>query len=84
MHVNFVDLVKSFLTNIYHLLAKIGVDTAENELSEILKLGCRPKTEGGPCSDLKRDPKNNRTFANADSLQEFSVLTNSQQKSPRR
>ena len=28
-HVNFVDLVKSFRTNIY--LQKIGVDTAENE-----------------------------------------------------
>ena len=29
-HVNLVDLVKSFPTNIY-LLAKIDVDTAENE-----------------------------------------------------
>ena len=30
-HVNLVDLVKSFPTNIYYLLAKIGADTAENE-----------------------------------------------------
>ena len=29
--VNLVDLVKSFESNIYYLLAKIGVDTAENE-----------------------------------------------------
>ena len=27
---NLVDLVKSFQTNIYYLLAKFGVDTAEN------------------------------------------------------
>ena len=27
---NLVDLVKSFQTSIYYLLAKIGVDTAEN------------------------------------------------------
>ena len=35
-HVNLVDLVKSFPTNtsIYYLLAKIGVDTAENEQLE--------------------------------------------------
>ena len=31
MHVNLVDLVKSFPTSIYYVLAKIGVDTAENE-----------------------------------------------------
>ena len=30
-HVNLLDLVKSFPTNIYYLLAKFGVDTAENE-----------------------------------------------------
>ena len=30
-HVHLVDLVKSFPTNIYYLLTKIGVDTAENE-----------------------------------------------------
>ena len=29
--VNLVDLVKSFPMNIYHLLTKISVDTAENE-----------------------------------------------------
>ena len=28
---NLVDLVKSFLTSIYYLFAKIGFDTAENE-----------------------------------------------------
>ena len=28
--VNLVDLVKSFQTSIYYLLANIGVDTAEN------------------------------------------------------
>ena len=28
--VNLVDLVKSFQTSIYYLLAKFGVDTAEN------------------------------------------------------
>ena len=30
-HVNLVDLVKSFQTNIYYLLARVGFDTAENE-----------------------------------------------------
>ena len=30
-HVNLVDLDKSFLTNMYCLLARIGVDAAENE-----------------------------------------------------
>ena len=30
-----VDLVKSFPTSILYLLAKIGVDTAENEPSEV-------------------------------------------------
>ena len=30
-HVNLVDLVKSFLTSIYYLFAKLGFDTAENE-----------------------------------------------------
>ena len=30
-HVNLVDLVKSFPTSIYYLLAKIGFDRAENE-----------------------------------------------------
>ena len=30
-HVNLVDLVKSFLSSIYYLVAKIGFDTAENE-----------------------------------------------------
>ena len=30
-HVNLVDLVKSFQTSIYYLLATFGVDTAENE-----------------------------------------------------
>ena len=29
-HVNIVDLVKSFLTSIYYLLAPIGFDTADN------------------------------------------------------
>ena len=29
-HVNLVDLVKSFLTSIYYLLANIGFNTAEN------------------------------------------------------
>ena len=29
--VHFVDLVKSFPTSIYYILANIGVDTAENE-----------------------------------------------------
>ena len=34
-HVNLVDLVKSFPTNIVHsFLAKFGVDTAENEPSK--------------------------------------------------
>ena len=31
-----------------HLLAKIGVDTAENEPPEILKFGCRLTTDRGP------------------------------------
>ena len=30
-----LDLVKSFPTSIYYLLAKLGVDTAENEPSKI-------------------------------------------------
>ena len=30
MSVNLVDLVKSFRTGIYYLLAKFGVDTAES------------------------------------------------------
>ena len=30
-HVNLVDLAKSFPMNVYYLLTKIGVDTAENE-----------------------------------------------------
>ena len=29
--VNIVDIVKSFQTSIYYLLAKVGFDTAENE-----------------------------------------------------
>ena len=29
--VNLLDLVKSFQTSIWHLLGKIGFDTAENE-----------------------------------------------------
>ena len=29
-YVNLLDLVKSFQTSIYYLLAKIGFDTAEN------------------------------------------------------
>ena len=29
--VNLVDIVKSFQSSIYYFLAKIGVDTAENE-----------------------------------------------------
>ena len=33
--VNFVDLVKSFQTSIYYLLAKIGFDTAENVSSKV-------------------------------------------------
>ena len=33
--VHFVDLVKSFPTNIYYLLATIGFDTAENEPFEV-------------------------------------------------
>ena len=49
-HVDLVDLIKSFRTNIYYLLATIGVDTAENEPSEILKFGCRPRTDSVPCA----------------------------------
>ena len=30
-HVNLVDLVESFQTNIHYLLAKFGFNTAENE-----------------------------------------------------
>ena len=30
-YVNLVDLVKSFPTSIYYLLAKFGFETAENE-----------------------------------------------------
>ena len=32
---NLVDLVKSFPTSIYYLLANFGFDTAENELSKV-------------------------------------------------
>ena len=32
-----------------YLIAKIGVNTADNEPSEILKFGCRPTTDRGPC-----------------------------------
>ena len=35
-HVNLVDLVKSFPTNIYYLTAKYGFDTAENEHLKVL------------------------------------------------
>ena len=35
--VNLVDLVKSFQTSIYFLLAKFGVDTAENGSLEVCK-----------------------------------------------
>ena len=31
------------------LPTKISVDSAENEPSEILKFGCRPTTDKGPC-----------------------------------
>ena len=34
-YVNLVDLVKSFLTSIYYLLANIRVDTAENGLLKV-------------------------------------------------
>ena len=47
-----LDLFKCFQTSIYYYflysLAKIGVDTAENEPSAILKFGCRPTTDRGP------------------------------------
>ena len=33
-----------------YLLANIGVDTAENEPSEVLKFGFRPTTDRRPCS----------------------------------
>ena len=33
--VNLADLVKSFQTSIYYLLANIGVDTAENGLLKV-------------------------------------------------
>ena len=33
--VNLVDLVKSFHTSIYYLLANIDFDTAENELLKV-------------------------------------------------
>ena len=36
-HVNLLDLVKKILTSIYHLLAKIDVDTAENEPIKLLR-----------------------------------------------
>jgi hypothetical protein len=32
-----------------YLSAKTGVDEADNEPSEILKFGCRPTTDRGPC-----------------------------------
>ena len=35
--VNLVDLVKSFQTSIYYLLAKFGVDTTENGPLKICK-----------------------------------------------
>ena len=38
-HVNLLDLVKSFPTRIYYVLAKFGFDIAENELSKV----CRSK-----------------------------------------
>ena len=41
MHVNLIDLVKSFLTDPYsneYLVAKIGFDTAENEHSKFAKV----------------------------------------------
>ena len=44
-HVNLVDLVKSFPTSIYYLLAKIGVDTAEHEPSEVWSACPRPPFE---------------------------------------
>ena len=50
-HVNLADLVKSFRTNFYFLLPNVGVDTAENEPSKILKFGCRPTTDRGPCRE---------------------------------
>ena len=37
-HVDLVDLVKSFQTRIYYLLAKCGFDAAENEPLEIWNL----------------------------------------------
>ena len=49
-HVNIVDPVKSFRSSIYYLVAKVGVDTAENEPSEILEFGGRPTTDRGPCN----------------------------------
>ena len=36
-HVNLVDLVKKIITSIYYLLAKIDVDTAENEPVKVLR-----------------------------------------------
>ena len=38
-----------------YLLAKIDVDTAENESSEILKCGCRPTRDRGPRKPLQGD-----------------------------
>ena len=38
-HVNLVDLVKSFPTGIYYLLAKIGVDIEENEPNKVCSFG---------------------------------------------
>ena len=47
-HVNLVRICEE-LSNEYSF-AKIGVDTAENEPSEILNIGCRPTTDRGPCT----------------------------------
>ena len=40
-HVNLVDLVKSFPTNIYIVLAKFGVDTEENEPYKVCLFGSK-------------------------------------------
>ena len=37
--VNRVDLVKSFQTKVYYFLAKVGVDTAENEPCKVWSFG---------------------------------------------
>ena len=44
-HVNRVDLVKSFAKSIYYSIAKIGVDTAENEPRKVADSAAGENTE---------------------------------------